>query len=236
MSRLDLSSLEPYVELRDWSADAELRGLVAACVRAQRDAAEGHVRETYRPDPEAAEVGASEAALQALLAEQRDVHGISTERHISNVVLFNSPRYADSVRSAEVVRLRRRVDAAIARRIRRSFRAPTPLTVTTSGHFWYPPGGYMAWHTNSGRPGWRMYVVWTDDPGRSFFRYRDPRTGAIVTSFDTGFDVRLFEIRADRPLWHAIRSDTHRFSLGYVVRPTTRWAQLREGLRRRLGR
>ncbi|MEW6269846.1 MAG: hypothetical protein AB1689_11185 [Thermodesulfobacteriota bacterium] len=29
----------------------------------------------------------------------------------------------------------------------------------------------------------------------------------------------MFHVSAERPLWHAIHSDTHRFSVGWIVRP-----------------
>ena len=77
----------------------------------------------------------------------------------------------------------------------------------------------MAWHTNSGVPGWRLYISYAQEPGKSFFRYRDPDTDEIVTSVDDEWTVRLFAIRADKPLWHAIYSETHRFSLGYMIYP-----------------
>ena len=66
---------------------------------------------------------------------------------------------------------------------------------------------------------------------RSFFRYRRPDGGEIVTSLDTGWNVRLFEVNPARPLWHAVWSETDRFSFGYVVRP---WS-LRHAVTHRLG-
>ena len=92
------------------------------------------------------------------------------------------------------------------------------MTVSNSGHFWYPPGGYMGWHTNSFNPGWRLYITYVDEPGKSFFRYRDPSTGKIVTSMDEQWDFRMFRVDRDEPLWHAVYSETNRFSMGYIVR------------------
>jgi hypothetical protein len=77
----------------------------------------------------------------------------------------------------------------------------------------------MAWHTNSGAPGWRLYVTYAEEPGKSFFRYRYPDTHEIITSVDDEWNVRLFTIRADKPFWHAIYSETNRFSLGYMIYP-----------------
>ncbi|MBA2565730.1 MAG: hypothetical protein H0V09_09950, partial [Gemmatimonadetes bacterium] len=216
MEARDLAGIRVYEELEDWSRDAELLELVRTCVEAQREAAEPVFRTAFHGDLAAGEAAVSEEALREILASGRDVHGISKERHISNVIVFNAANIADAVRSQEVRSTRERVDEAVAERIHSSFQGGGKLTVTSSGHFWYPPGAYMAWHTNSGAPGWRMYVSYAEEPGRSFFRYREPGSGEIVTSRDDRLNVRLFEIRADRPLWHAVFSDTHRFSLGYV--------------------
>ena len=62
-----------------------------------------------------------------------------------------------------------------------------------------------------------MYVNYAEEPGRSFFRYRDPDTGKIETSIDREWNFRLFQITPEKPLWHAVYSDTNRFSLGYMV-------------------
>ena len=48
---------------------------------------------------------------------------------------------------------------------------------------------------------------------------------------DSGWDVRMFRVTRDRPLWHAVYSDTDRFSLGYIVPPKR---SLFERARRRL--
>ncbi len=75
----------------------------------------------------------------------------------------------------------------------------------------------MGWHTNSDNPGWRLYINYAEEPGKSFFRYRDPDTREIVTSIDKQLNFRLFRASMEKPLWHAIYSDTNRFSLGYRI-------------------
>ncbi len=77
----------------------------------------------------------------------------------------------------------------------------------------------MGWHTNERTPGWRLYLTVADEPGRSIFRYRDPASGRITTVADARWNARLFRITAAPPLWHAIYSETHRFSIGYKLTP-----------------
>ena len=75
----------------------------------------------------------------------------------------------------------------------------------------------MGWHTNNDAPGWRFYITFTDEPGKSYFRYRDPETGTIHTSFDQEWDFRLFSIAPQRDFWHTIYSDSNRFSMGFII-------------------
>jgi hypothetical protein len=63
----------------------------------------------------------------------------------------------------------------------------------------------------------KLYVSCAEEPSKSFFRYRDPDTHEIITSPDKEWNVRLFALRADKLLWHAIYSETNRFSLGDVI-------------------
>lgn len=88
-----------------------------------------------------------------------------------------------------------------------------------NGQWRYPPGSHLGWHTNERFPGWRLYLSHAEAPGESYFRYRDPRDGTVVTSPDGAFDVRLFEVSAARPLWHSVASATHRFSIGWILQP-----------------
>ena len=87
----------------------------------------------------------------------------------------------------------------------------------------------MGWHTNSKFPGWRLYITYAEKPGKSFFRYRGPDTGEIVTSMDEEWDFRFFRVARDVLLWHTVHSDTNRFSLGYTLQPWT----FRRGVRHR---
>lgn len=84
-----------------------------------------------------------------------------------------------------------------------------------SNRVWYPPNGYMGWHTNSAAKGWRLYCSHARESNKSFFRYQDPKTNEIITSWDNnGWKFRLFLID-EIDLWHCVYSETDRISLGY---------------------
>lgn len=87
-----------------------------------------------------------------------------------------------------------------------------------SGFFWYPYGGYCGWHTNNNSEGERIYLVWAQDEGKSFFRYQNPDTKEIVTSWDKkGWQLKRFTISKEKALWHCVGSKTNRISIGFKV-------------------
>lgn len=84
-----------------------------------------------------------------------------------------------------------------------------------SGRNWYPSNGYMGWHTNANVQGFRLYCSHTPVAGQSYFRYLDPVTGEIETSWDSaGWNFRCFRTDLE-PLWHCVYSQTDRISFGY---------------------
>jgi hypothetical protein len=87
-----------------------------------------------------------------------------------------------------------------------------------SGTILYPPGGWMGWHTNSDRPGWRFYINYVVRGGDSFFRWYDGQT--VHTDADTpGFNFRLFPVGdRDHPFWHCVYAGEWRLSLGHRFR------------------
>jgi hypothetical protein len=78
---------------------------------------------------------------------------------------------------------------------------------------WYPKGGYLGWHIDN--DGGRLYSSWAD--GKSFFRYRDPFTKDIVTSWDkpNQWTFRIFTFDEKNPLWHCVGAEDIRVSVGY---------------------
>lgn len=89
--------------------------------------------------------------------------------------------------------------------------------VQHTGAFWYPPGGYMGWHTNENNMGHRLYAVYVPESNMSYFKYRDPKDGSIITDWDQkGWNIRVFKIlRGKDRLWHCVYSGTDRISLGF---------------------
>lgn len=84
-----------------------------------------------------------------------------------------------------------------------------------SGRNWYPPNGYMGWHTNANVRGFRLYCSHARDSRQSYFRYFDPTTKEIKTSWDSkGWNFRFFRTDLE-PLWHCVYSETDRISFGY---------------------
>ena len=78
---------------------------------------------------------------------------------------------------------------------------------------WYPPDGYLGWHTDT--PGGRIYSTWSD--GESFFRYRDPETKEIITSYDKPdqWSFRIFKFSEENPIWHCVHAKDTRISVGF---------------------
>lgn len=88
-----------------------------------------------------------------------------------------------------------------------------------SGRIWYPPAGYMGWHTNDDNRGFKFYCAFAREGQKSFFRYRNPETGDIITAWDKeGWNFRLFKV-TENLLWHCVFSETDRFSIGYTFFP-----------------
>jgi hypothetical protein len=229
MTTFPLRSTQPFHQLTEWFDDTELVAALSECIEAQKRAA-ADARAQFQPNPDADQAVSAEA-LESILATGDDIHGISRQREISNVIAFNCSHVADSVNSDEVVALRQKADRLVTDKLRATIESNRPLSITCSGHFWYPPGAYMGWHTNNGAPGWRVYLTHSAQPGESFFRYREPDTGRIITSHDNAWDVRLFRIDPKVSLWHAVYSQTDRFSLGYMVHVKPWWKKLTRALR-----
>jgi len=210
-----------FRELDGWAEDHVLTGRLAECVALQKRIEPVLLETRFRPDERASQKVSPEA-LEEILAREPDVASIGAkDRQISNCIVFGTPDVG-GIRNDDVRRLMRRVDQIVAAKAKELFKSNHAIWTDRIGHFWYPPGGYMGWHTNSNAPGWRMYVTCCDAPGKSFFRYRDPKSREIVTSYDRLWTVRLFKVSSDDLMWHSIYSDTNRYSFGYriVERPS----------------
>ncbi len=78
---------------------------------------------------------------------------------------------------------------------------------------WYPAEGYLGWHID--KDGDRLYASFAE--GKSFFRYQDPTTQEIITSWDlpNQWIFRLFNFDKNNPTWHCIKAYDLRISVGY---------------------
>ena len=94
--------------------------------------------------------------------------------------------------------------------------------VSLRGTFYYPPTGYMGWHTNCDAPGERFYISWASESNKSFFRYYDHEKDEIITDYDDkGLTVRQFKVTGKEPyFWHCVGSECDRFSFGFLVQST----------------
>lgn len=212
--KISLNEKKIFHELHFLSEDPELRGAVKDCVAAQKKASEETLKTSFKPEPRAAREVSPEA-LDEILKRGEAINGIRTEREISNVIVFKDKFYDDAIFTEEVAATRKEVDRLVGQKMGAFFKER--IEIRGSGFFLYPPQGYMGWHTNWKNPGWRLYVNYAEEPGKSFFRYRDADTGKIVTSLDREFNFRLFRASEDKLFWHAVYSDTYRYSLGFKI-------------------
>lgn len=86
---------------------------------------------------------------------------------------------------------------------------PAPTGTRLQCRHFFPEGGGMDWHTDSGQPGLRLYV-YVYRFGNGVFRYADD-----VTYFEDRSGAYVFETGPH--CWHAIRSDGGRLSCGLTI-------------------
>lgn len=208
---VDLAADDVFHRVQMFRPDEDLSKALQRCIDAQRENVEDE-RATFVPVDDA-ERRVSESALARARADDPS-SDLRTDPDLSNCLVFHTGGLPGSVDDPRVVELREDVDELIRDRLRLIV-GDDGLELRTSGHFWYPPGSYMGWHTNVRVPGWRAYVTYAEEPARSFFRYADPQTGEIVTSWDDGWDLRVFRVDPVRPFWHSVYSGTNRYSFGY---------------------
>ena len=87
-----------------------------------------------------------------------------------------------------------------------------------SGYFYYPPTGYMGWHTNHDDPAVRLYINYASEDNKSFFRYY--HNGKIITDYDSkGLNIRKFKCPDKKPyFWHCVGSECDRISIGFTIK------------------
>lgn len=99
-------------------------------------------------------------------------------------------------------------------------KAVSNTCIQISGHYLYKgPDAFMGWHTNYKTYCRRIYMTYCPhEGGKSFFRYQDPDTKEIITSYDKkGWTVRSFAISNEKLFWHCVFSDTERYSFGFRI-------------------
>lgn len=207
----------PFYNISNLQSDETLKNLALAVFNKQRENLKDFLDHHYTED-EKAQDKVSENYLSALLSNNSNVSDIVQNRKISNCIAYNFDNVKDAIIDEELKHLREKVDEVTKSRIQDILKLKERFSFENTGHFWYPPGGFMGWHTNNRNPGWRFYITYVDKPGNSFFRYRDPISKEIITIYDKQWNFRLFNVSLDKPLWHAVYSNTHRFSIGYTIK------------------
>lgn len=193
----------------------ELRRAVSTCIEAQKCAG-AELFAKHQADKFALK-RVSPAALDNILKQKIDIHGISSHRDISNDICFGFSHIEGAIIDDNVQRTRQQVDYLMGPLAQQIFNTWKDLAVKCSGVLWYPKGSAMGWHTNSTAPGWRLYINVADEEGESFFRYKVPGSSEIITLNDAKWNLRVFRLTDEEPLWHSVYSNTNRFSLGYRI-------------------
>lgn len=79
----------------------------------------------------------------------------------------------------------------------------------------YPANGLMGWHTNSDSEGIRVY--YTKTAGEAIFSYI--KDGIRYNDYDEvgTWTCRHFLISKNKPLWHSIWTEKHRYAFGFML-------------------
>lgn len=84
---------------------------------------------------------------------------------------------------------------------------------------YYPPGGYVGWHTNWNNNAYQILFTWSES-GNGYFKYYDKQKNEIITIQDVpGWQCRHYYFgRYDEPdyhCWHSAYTEGPRITLAY---------------------
>lgn len=89
---------------------------------------------------------------------------------------------------------------------------------------YYPPRGFIDWHTNSNAYGYNAIFTYSKT-GDGAFLYQNPTTKEIVTMKDkVGWNMKLgvFDKKDGAPIWHAAYTLCDRLTWSYII-PDNIW-------------
>lgn len=83
---------------------------------------------------------------------------------------------------------------------------------------YYPPGGYVGWHTNFDANAYQILFTWSD--GNGYFRYYDKEKDEIITLPDVkGWQCRHYYFGSEKEpknlCWHSAYAGGERITLAY---------------------
>ena len=85
---------------------------------------------------------------------------------------------------------------------------------------YYPPGGFVGWHTNENNPGYQFLFSWSEK-GDGYFQYYDKQKQEIVKIPDQpGWQARTYLFGQDSPdhCWHSMYTNVPRISICLILR------------------
>ena len=107
---------------------------------------------------------------------------------------------------------------ALAYKVKKEF--PAFIGTHSNALFnYYPPGGFVGWHTNWNAAAYQILFTWSET-GDGYFRYYDRETDSIVNHEDKpGWQCRWYRFgRYSEPqyhCWHAAYAGCDRITLAY---------------------
>ena len=95
---------------------------------------------------------------------------------------------------------------------------------------YYPPDGFMDWHTNCNCAGYNTLITYSHT-GASSFTWQDPISEQFIIVPDKrGWSIKTgYFGRHDEPndtIWHSAETQTHRITFGYVIPDKNMWKMM----------
>ena len=100
-----------------------------------------------------------------------------------------------------------------------------PKCIDTPVIGYYPPTGFVGWHTNHGAHGHIVLFNWSED-GEGFFRYATgDRMNTIKDGKGWSCKVGYFGEHVEDQMWHCARTECRRFSFSYRFEKKEDWEE-----------